>query len=168
MFLQFISSADRSWFQVFTCSVPDNTQLQVYYSQISVLTHKCEVCASRWCHIFSDQDDQQCVRKQCEIEKEKSPLPNQIPIGSGDWFKSLPEVLFQCWLVENSLPFPAIFTGLLSLLILLKGVNMCSAKKSLLKISSKPTMNKLFHRRNFGSPAECTSLPNSAQLKPDL
>ena len=43
---------------------------------------------------------------------------------------SLPEVLFHCWLVEHSLPFPAIFTGLISLLTWLKDAYMCSASKS--------------------------------------
>lgn len=83
--------------------------------------------------------------------------------------KSLLEVLFQCWLVENSLPFPAISTGLLSLLTWLKGMNMCSAtksdKKNIIVANNKHT---LFYRGNFGIPPACTSLPDSMQLKPDF
>ena len=65
------------------------TQLRVYYVQISVLTHRCEACASCWrTHLFSNRDDRQRVRKQCEVQKAKPPLPNQTPIRNPDWFKS--------------------------------------------------------------------------------
>ena len=66
------------------------------------------------------------------------------------------EVLFQFWVVENSLPFPVIFTitGLLSLLTWLNGANMCLAAK-------KP----IIANYNFGNPAACTSVPHSAQLQ---
>ena len=46
-------------------SVPDNAQLQVCYIQISILTYRCEACASCWCSRISiNWDDWQPVRKQ--------------------------------------------------------------------------------------------------------
>ena len=44
------SSVNDSFFpsHIALCSVPDNTQPQVFYAQISVLTHRCEICTSCW------------------------------------------------------------------------------------------------------------------------
>ena len=61
--------------------------------------------------------------------KVTSRVPFQFwSVGSGS--KVTFKGLFQSSSVENTLPFPSIFTGLLSLLTCLKGANMCSAAKS--------------------------------------
>ena len=78
-----------SWPKSFSHSIiPDNTQLWVHYTQISVLMHRCEACASCWhTHIFSEGDDRQQVGKECKVQKAIPGLPNQIPIHSADWLK---------------------------------------------------------------------------------
>ena len=98
-------------------SIPDNAQLQVYYTQISVLTHWCVTRASWRCaHIFSDRDDRQRVRKQSKVQKAKPHLPKQILTRDADWSKSLfPEFYSNAdWLKVQFLP-PTVLTGLLSL-----------------------------------------------------
>ena len=70
------------------CSAPNNTQLWVYFIQISILMQRCQAFASCWrMHIFSDRDDQQRVRKQCKVQKAKPHLPYQILICNADWLK---------------------------------------------------------------------------------
>ena len=93
---------------------------------------------------------------------------------------SYPEDLFQCRLVENSIPFRATFTGLatLSRRTWLKCGNICSAAKSDKKIINKQIKikihrshwqaDKLFQRRNGERTATCTAVPDSAWLKPDF
>ena len=87
-------------------SVPDNAQLRVYYARISVFTHRCGAyapCGHR--HIFwtiETNDSESETSSESETTLYKSDSCPQCWLDQ----KSLPKVLPQSWLVENSCPLP--------------------------------------------------------------
>jgi len=74
-------------------SAPDSAQLRVYYTQIWILTHRLEICASSWCiHIFKaievvDGYLGHQRNKISKVQNTKLCLPNHIPVRNADCFK---------------------------------------------------------------------------------
>ena len=97
-------------------SVPDNAQMRVYNAHISVLTRRCEACASCWrTDIFSDRDDQQANRKAkfrkrnhaCQIRFLSAMLIGHFRkfCSKADWLKIYflsPLSSQVCYLIKNT------------------------------------------------------------------
>ena len=99
-------------------SAPNNAQLRVDYAQILILMYRLEIRVSSWhTHIFeaSETVDSHLVQQWNQTGKVRNAklcLPNHTPVHDADWFKSFLAVVFQSWLVRNSLSFCAVISFL--------------------------------------------------------